>query len=151
MEKQIICLRGWLHNLHEMKIMTEKANNKYKKINNSIFNFYTHLNKNMEELKQNLLYVVLFVVSFPIVLYLFNIMSLSNLIKILVLEIFYLGLISFVIQIILNKNNLLKDLSDYDIKNKMFQEEIKNIEKLIKDVEKINNKCKEIDDIIDSL
>ena len=67
------------------------------------------------------------------------------------MEIIYLGIIGFNIKIILNKNNFLTDIINFDTNMIKYNDKFIEINKIIKDVNKTEEKCTEIDDIIDNI
>lgn len=150
-EKKRICLMGWLHNLNDMKKKTKIANDKYNIIYKDILDFYKNLYNNIKEIYTNITYLLLGIISIPILGYIFNIIGFASLIKVIFMEIVYLSIIGFNIKIILNKNNFLEYIKKSDSNMIKYNEKLQEINKIIKDVNKIEEKCTEIDDIIDNL
>jgi hypothetical protein len=150
-EKKRLCLIGWLHNLNDMKKKTKIANDKYKIIYKNIIDFYKNLYSNISDIYSNIIYLLTFITGFPILAYIFNIIGFGSLIKIMFMEIIYLGIIGFNIKIILNKNNFLTDIINFDTNMIKYNDKFIEINKIIKDVNKTEEKCTEIDDIIDNI
>ena len=150
-EKRRLCLKGWLHNLNDMYKKLKVCNDKYKKMNDELLEYNKKLHRNIQEIKNNLLYLLVFIFIIPIILYLFNIIGFINLLNILFLESLYLGFICYILKIIVNRDNFLNELLNNFTSMQKYDNINNEINIILKKVKKIQETCTEIDDIIDDI
>lgn len=151
MEKQIICLKGWLHNLNYIKTEVEKNNKKYKIINSEVIKFFNDFKDYFNELYKNVKLVCLFVLIFQLFLFILNIINFNSLITMVFTEFIWFGLLAFLVNIIISKSDLIKQLDDFEKKKCKYKNMLLQIEKVEIEVKKVLEKCIEIDKIIDDI
>ena len=150
-------MKGLMHNLYDMKKKNDQVSEKYDFLNKKFYNYTKNFNKSFSNIPLSILhsvnyfhnYILFYIISGPVISYLINIINFSSLIVIVLYQL--LPLASLYVYFKYNSKNYLNNDYNFDNIDKVYFDSLSIIMENKKEINKIEDACRCLDEYIDNI